>query len=207
MTMQSKQSNLPHHQAQFRDWKLGQIVMAGLLSIGAMLSFAPSSLAQRELETVSATSLTGQCRAVNKRTPIYVNRNPVSEALMLLETDNAVILAENGGSNGLIEVNKPRKGYVHTANLKQCPPQPIPPVAGVCRQVIQSQGLVVRAADGQSAEIIGSVAQNQKVTLTDPVDSRQRPDGHIWVRIIKPVPGWVSNGYVGQQFRNLGPCE
>ncbi|NJN48771.1 MAG: hypothetical protein HC805_01925 [Alkalinema sp. RL_2_19] len=33
----------------------------------------------------TTTTLVGQCRAVNKRTPIYSNRNPVSAVVMLLE--------------------------------------------------------------------------------------------------------------------------
>ncbi|MBE9028459.1 SH3 domain-containing protein [filamentous cyanobacterium LEGE 11480] len=157
-----------------------------------------------------AATLVGQCRAVNKRTPIYSNRNPVSEALVLLQRDNAVILGENGGSNGMISVNRPRKGYVHTANLKLCAAKPEPPTttkAGLCRQVLQQRGMVVRSIPGNSAPIVGGLKFNQKVTLSNPIASRQLNDGRVWVKITSPVNGWTSNGFVTQQFRNLGACQ
>ena len=188
--------------------KVSPIAVAGVVAFGVVASFSHPSLAQRESETMSAQSLVGQCRAVNKRTPIYRDRNPVSAVVMLLEPNNAVILNENGGENGMIGVSRPKPGFVHTPNLKMCPDKNQPtPILGVCRRVVQPQGLAIRKTPDPSAATIGGVAQNQKVTLTDPVQSRQGQDGRIWVRIVKPIDGWVSNGFVNQRYRNLGNCS
>jgi hypothetical protein len=194
-------------------------VTAGL-TIVPVLGLAPNVLAQdAPAPAAKEATLVGQCRAANKRTPIYSARNPVSEVVMLLENGNAVILSENGGENGLIGVSKPKVGFVHSPNLKDCPgkpkpptaeqPKPMPdkPIAGVCRKVVQPQGLIVRNEAGNAAPIVGSLALNEKITLAEPIETVERDDGRIWIKVAKPVAGWTSNGFVKQQFRNLGACE
>jgi hypothetical protein len=195
--------------------KISGAALVGL-TIGALLSVAPSAQAQ----DAAKTTLVGQCRAANKRTPIYSARNPVSEVVVLLDAGNAVILSENGGENGLIGVSKPKAGFVHTPNLKECPdkskpvatnpapaPAPTPAIAGICRKVVQTQGLVIKQEPGNTAAVVGGVALNDKLTLAEPIESRELDDGRVWLKIAKPVAGWVSNGFTKQQFRNLGACE
>jgi hypothetical protein len=192
------------------------------LMIVPVLGLAPSAAAQdAPAPAVKAATLIGQCRAANKRTPVYSTRNPVSEVVMLLETGNAVILGENGGENGMIGVDKPKKGFVHSPNLKDCPGKPKPttptaeqpkpatdqPIAGICRKVVQPQGLIVRNEAGNVAPIVGSLALNEKITLAEPIETAERDDGRIWIKIAKPVAGWASNGFTNQKFRNLGACE
>ncbi len=197
----------------------GVLVTTGLLIV-PVLGLVPKAMAQDAVAPAApAATLVGQCRAANKRTPIYSARNPTSAVVMLLETDNTVTLSENGGENGLIGVSKPKGGFVHTPNLKDCPGKPKPPtagqpkptpdqpIAGVCRKVVQSQGLVVRNAAGNTAPIVGSLAVNQKITLAEPIETVERDDGRIWIKVAKPVAGWTSNGFVKQEFRNLGACE
>jgi hypothetical protein len=193
------------------------LAMTGLVVV-PVLGLAPKVMAQDPVAPAAKeATLIGQCRAANKRTPIYSTRNPVSEVVALLETGNAVILSENGGENGLIGVSKPKAGFVHSPNLKDCPgkpkppiaeqPKPDKPIAGICRKVVQPQGLIVRNEAGNVAPIVGSLALNEKVTLAEPIETVERDDGRIWIKVAKPVAGWTSNGFVKQQFRNLGACE
>jgi Bacterial SH3 domain len=193
------------------------LAMTGLVFV-PVLGLAPKVMAQDPVAPAAKeATLIGQCRAANKRTPIYSTRNPVSEVVALLETGNAVILSENGGENGLIGVSKPKAGFVHSPNLKDCPgkpkppiaeqPKPDKPIAGICRKVVQPQGLIVRNEAGNVAPIVGSLALNEKVTLAEPIETVERDDGRIWIKVAKPVAGWTSNGFVKQQFRNLGACE
>jgi hypothetical protein len=189
-------------------------VASSVLTIGTMLNGlgVPRSFAQE----AAAKPLIGQCRAANKRTPIYVSRDPVSEVVILLERDNTVILAENTASSGMIAVNQPKPGFVSAVNLKQCsgkpapPPvseNPAPPKAGACRQVVPSLGLIVRNDAASTAAIVGSLAAKQKVTLVEPPESRKLGDGRIWIRLAAPIKGWVSDGLATEQVRNLGPCN
>ncbi len=197
------------------------LIGSGALMLGTVLNWAPSSFAQAPATRI----LIGQCRAVNKRTPIYTNRDPFSEVVVLLERDSATILAENGSISGMIAVSKPQPGFVSTVNLKQCsgqstppkvtttPQAPTPPKApttpktSVCRQVVQPQGLIVRSAPASAATIVGSFAANQKITLVEPLETRKLDDGRVWVRTATPIKGWVSEGFVNEQFRNLAPCN
>jgi hypothetical protein len=195
----------------------GVLVTTGLLIV-PVLGLAPKAMAQDPAAPADkAPTLVGQCRAANKRTPIYSTRNPASEVVALLEAGNAVRLSENGGENGLIGVSNPKAGFVHSPNLKDCPgkpkppmaepPKPDKPIAGICRKVVQPQGLIVRNEAGNVAPIVGSLALNEKVTLAEPIETVERDDGRVWIKVVKPVAGWTSNGFVKQQFRNLGACE
>lgn len=186
--------------------RFSQVTMAGVVLIGVISGLSNRSVAQREPET--ASTLIGQCRAVNKRTPIYSKRNPISEVVLLLQKDNAVILSENGGANGMIGVRQPQNGYVHAPNLKMCPKTPTPkPIVGVCRKVVQPQGLAIRKTPDPGSATIGGIDVNQTITLVNPVESRQGRDGRIWVKVMKPIAGWISNGFVNQRYRNLGSCS
>jgi hypothetical protein len=166
----------------------------------------------------TAPELVGQCRAVNKQTPLYKDRNTTSEAATLLKINEKVTLAENAGSSGLISVSAPAKGFVLMANLKSCPGQkpptkpptskpttPTTPVSS-CRVVVQKQGLSIRQEPGAGA-VLGGVALNEKVTLADPAETKTATDGRDWVKLAKPMAGWVSEGFKEQAFKNLAVCN
>jgi hypothetical protein len=182
------------------------LLISGWLLVNLTL---PAQAQAPGAKPAESNTLVGQCRAANKRTPIYLNRNPVSEVVVLLETNATVTLAENGGANEMIGVSKPKSGFVHAPNLKNCAnanaPKPTP--TGVCRLVVQPQGLIVRNEAGNAAPIVGSLAPKTKVTLAEPISTVERDDGRVWLKVAQPVAGWVSNGFVNQQFRNLGACE
>jgi hypothetical protein len=167
-----------------------------------VLAQAPS-----QAQSKPVAELIGQCRAVNKQTPLYKERNPASAALVLLKANEKVTLAENAGASGLISVSTPDKGFVLMANLKGCPgqPKPTPTPTGSCRVVVQKQGLSIRREPG-AGEVVGGVGVNDKVTLADPLEMKAASDGRDWVKIVKPVEGWVSEGRTGQAFKNLGAC-
>jgi hypothetical protein len=155
----------------------------------------------------AAADLIGQCRAVNRQTPIFEARSTTSTAAGLLKMNDKVTLAENSGSVGLIAISKPTKGFIQMANLKNCPGQTPPPKpVGDCRVVTQIKGLSVRKEPG-AGDVVGGVAQNDKVTLVMPIETKAATDGRDWVKIAKPVSGWVSEGFTGQNFRNLGACK
>ncbi|MFM2429966.1 MAG: hypothetical protein RLZZ511_1179 [Cyanobacteriota bacterium] len=188
------------------------LLISGWLLVNLTVPAQTQTAQAQEAPAADSNSLVGQCRAANKRTPIYINRNPVSEVVMLLETNATVTIAENGGENGMIGVNKPKSGFVHAPNLKNCAnaPRPTPPKpspSGVCRLVVQPQGLVVRNEAGNNAPVVGSLAPKTKITLAEPISTVERDDGRIWLKVAQPVAGWVSNGFVSQQFRNLGACD
>jgi hypothetical protein len=183
------------------------------ITISTFATFAPAAIAQDEPTPAqkAAPSLIGQCRAVNRQTPVFEARSTTSAALTLLKTNDKVTLAEEGGSNGLIAISKPAKGFIATANLKGCPgstppAKPEPKPTGDCRIVTQTKGLSVRAEPGAGA-VVGGVAQNDKITLANPNETKAASDNRDWVKITKPVEGWVSEGFTGQTFRNLGACK
>jgi hypothetical protein len=161
-------------------------------------------------EVAAPAVLTGQCRAVNKPTPIYKERATTSAVAVLLKAEDKVTLAEESAQNGLIAVSAPSKGYVQPANLKLCPgkptpPKPTPPTDGSsCRLVIQKLGLVVRKDADIKSDVVGGVGFNEKVTLVTPIDSKT-VDGRNWTHLAKP-DGWVSDGFDGAIGKNLGTC-
>jgi hypothetical protein len=173
----------------------------GVIALTGALAIQSPTLAQDE----KAAGLVGQCRAVNKQTPLYKERNTSSEAVTLLKGNEKVTLAENAGASGLISVSAPAKGFVLMANLKACPGSTTPPATGSCRLVVQKQGLAVRKEPG-SGEVVGGVALNDKVTLVSPPEKTTATDGRDWVKISKPVAGWVSEGFKDQTFKNLAAC-
>jgi hypothetical protein len=184
------------------------VMGAAIVTFGAVT--APAMAQDATPAATAAPSLIGQCRAVNKQTPVFESRSTTSSAVTLLKANEKVTLAEEGGTNGLIAINKPAKGFVASANLKACPgstpPKPEPKPAGDCRVVVQTKGLSVRAEPG-AGSVVGGVAQNDKITLANPNETKAASDGRDWVKIVKPVEGWVSEGFTGQTFKNLGACK
>lgn len=158
-----------------------------------------------------AAPLIGQCRAVNKQTPLFKTRSTSGEAVVLLKTNDQVTLSENSASDGLISVSKPSAGFVAVANLKTCPggtkPPVTPPVDGsACRLVVQSKGLAIRKDPATTGEVVGGVGFNEKVTLAMPMD-KKIIEGRTWLKIEKPNMGWVSEGFEAQPFKNLASCK
>ncbi len=182
---------------------LGSLMAAGVVVVS---SVAPV-MAQ-------AAPLIGQCRAVNKQTPLFKTRSTSGEAATLLKANDQVVLSENSASDGLIAVSKPSAGFVAVANLKTCPGGTKPPVtppttpgdASACRLVVQSKGLAIRKDPATTGEVVGGVGFNEKVTLVMPMEKKVI-DGRTWLKIEKPNMGWVSEGFEAQAFKNLASCK
>jgi hypothetical protein len=183
---------------------LGSFVAAGAVLVA---SVAPV-MAQ-------AAPLIGQCRAVNKQTPLFKTRSTSGEAVVLLKSNDQVVLSENSASDGLISVSKPSAGFVAVANLKACPgakPPVTPPVKpptkpdDACRLVVQSKGLAIRKDPATTGEVVGGAAFNEKVTLVMPME-KKIIEGRTWLKIEKPSMGWLSEGFEAQAFKNLASCK
>ncbi|MBD2328335.1 hypothetical protein [Alkalinema sp. FACHB-956] len=179
-------------------FRWGQSAMAIVAVTLASTSFAPSAQAQ---------GISGQCRAIKQQTAVFKDRSSTSAALVILKADAKVTLAEDAAQDGLIAVSAPTKGFVQTANLKMCPGKPpVKPVEGSCRVVTQKLGLIVRK-EPMSADVVGGVAMNEKITLASPAEMKEASDGRTWVKIVKPLEGWVSEGFTGAPFKNFEACK
>ena len=176
--------------------KLNYGWVGAVLSLSTIVVVGPSNSAM-------AADLMGQCRAAKQATGIYDKPVTTGKPIAMLKTNDRVTLAANMGKDGLIEINVPSDGFVKTADLKMCGtvkpvPTPTPTEGSSCRLVTQVRGLVIRKGPG-SAEVVGGVAQNEKITLVSPMESKTTADGRTWIKIIKPMEGWVSEG-----FKNAG---
>jgi hypothetical protein len=175
-----------------------------LLSLWAIVigTSSPASAAD-------AVKLTGQCRAAKQATGLYRDRDSSSVLVKLLKLGDEVTLAEETASGNLIMVSTPNKGFVQTVNLKMCSGAVVPvtpdPNVSSCRLVTQPMGLAIRKGPGGSNEAVAGVAQNQKITLVTPPESKNTDDGRTWIKISKPAEGWVSEGFVNGG-KNVAPC-
>lgn len=175
-----------------------------LVSLGAMVigTSSPASAAD-------AVKLTGQCRAAKQATGLYKDRDSSSMLVTSLKLGDKVTLAEETATNNMILVSTPSKGFVQAVNLKMCPGVVVPvtpnPNVSSCRLVTQPMGLAIRKGPGGSSEAVAGVAQNQKITLVTPPESKNTDDGRTWIKISKPAEGWVSEGFVNAG-KNVAPC-
>ena len=169
--------------------KLNYGWVGAVLSLSAIAIVGPGN-------SVMAADLMGQCRAAKQATGIYDKPVSTGKPIAMLKTNDRVTLAANTAKDGLIEINVPSDGFIKTADLKMCGKLPLEPSA--CRLVTQVRGLVIRTGPG-SAEVVGGVAQNEKITLVSPMESKDTADGRTWIKIVKPMAGWVSEG-----FKNAG---
>jgi hypothetical protein len=178
---------------------IGAIATTGLgLPVAAQPEPSPSAIPTQD-------SLVGQCRAVNKPTPIYTTTSVTSPTLGTLATNSKVTLADNGNGAGFIGISKPLKGFVQTANLKACPPAP---PANACRRVIYPPygGVNIRREPNITSELLGGIPYLERLYLTTvPATTKTDSSNRVWVEIAKPINGWVSNGFKGGNS-NLGYC-
>lgn len=155
----------------------------------------------------AAASIVGQCRAAKQSTAIFSQRSSTSAVVAPLPANQRVTLSENGGADGFIGISAPSKGFVQTVNLKPCETD-TPPNKGLCRRVSQTQGLIVRQGPNTSANVVGGVDFNSQVFLTTtPATTSTSSDGRVWVRVAKPLEGWVSNGFKNSGSTNLVFCQ
>lgn len=171
------------------------------LSLGTIVLFGTGSSA-------SAAELIGQCRAAKQATGIYPKPSATGKPLTMLKTNDRVTLSANTAKDGMIAINVPQEGFIATADLKMCgttPPKPDPkPTGSTCRVVTQVKGLAIRKAPG-TGEVIGGVGPNEKITLVSPMESKDTTDGRTWIKIAKPMEGWVSEGFKNAG-KNVAPC-
>ena len=168
--------------------KLNYGWVGAVLSLSAIAVVGPGN-------SVMAADLMGQCRAAKQATGIYDKPVSTGKPIAMLKTNDRVTLAANTAKDGLIEINVPSDGFIKTADLKMC--EKLVPTSA-CRLVTQVRGLVIRTGPG-SAEVVGGVAQDEKITLVSPMESKDTADGRTWIKIVKPMEGWVSEG-----FKNAG---
>lgn len=104
-------------------------------------------------------------------------------------------------SNGY--VNGTRSNLIYCRNIDPVPdPEPLP--GERCRRVLAEQGLTVRAQPTPFSARVGGVGYNDRVTLVEGYRGIQGPEGRIWIGIVEPLSGFVSNGYGGAS--NLARC-
>ncbi len=173
-----------------------------------------------------AQELVGQCRAASRSIFIYRERSTASPT-RALEPNEQVVLAEEDGRGGWIEISSPIRGFVEARDLKRCsgepeqtvtrprPPRseevvtrPRPPRSNLCRQVTYQglEGVVVRERPDISSRPISTVFFEERVTLSNPPQSRVDGEGREWVRLTSPVVGWMSNGFPATGDLNLSAC-
>ena len=175
--------------------------IAGLALIATTGAITPA-FAQNP---AAAPVLSGQCREAKVSTPIFSQRSSTSSTVSLLATAQRVTLAENAVVNGFILVNVPSNGYVQAVNLRACSGQP---PKGLCRRVVQPQGLIIRQGPNTTSAIVGGADFNSQVFVTtNPATASTAADGRVWVQIAKPVAGWVSNGFQSAPGGNLVFCQ
>lgn len=168
----------------------------------------PAAMAQ------TGGSLTGQTRCAKQSTAIFAQRSAASPVVRTLVENQPVTLAENTSEGGFIAVNAPVRGFIQTVTLRLCPtggnpnPNPNPSPTATCRRVTQTQGLIVRQGANVSSPVVGSVGNNSQVFLTtNPATTSVDSSGRIWVRLARPVAGWVSNGFQNVPGTNLVNCQ
>ncbi len=159
-------------------------------------------------------SLTGQTRCAKQSTAIFAQRSAASPVVRALSENQAMTLSENAASGGFIAVSAPATGFVQTVTLRLCPtsggtpPGGTPSPTATCRRVSQTQGLIVRQGANVSSPVVGGVDFNSQVFLTtNPATASTDSSGRIWVRLAKPVAGWVSNGFQNAPGSNLVNCQ
>ncbi len=160
-------------------------------------------------QTPAATPvLSGQCREAKVSTPLFSQRSSTSSTVSLLTAGQKMTLAENAVTNGFILVSAPpNKGYVQAVNLRACSGQP-PNDKALCRRVTQTQGLIIRQGPNTTSAIVGGVDFNSQVFVTtNPATASTAADGRVWVKIARPVAGWVSNGFQNAPGSNLVFCQ
>jgi uncharacterized protein YgiM (DUF1202 family) len=200
---------------KLNDWKISVMAVVAMAATG--VSSGPSADAQPK------PTLIGQCRAAKQSMAIFKTASATSAVVTTLKPDDKVTLAAETSKDGLIEVSTPSKGFVQTINLKACPgapkpddkptpkpddkPTPKPDDQGLCRFVVQSQGLVIRKEPSASSAVVGEAPANTRVTLTtSPATAKTDTTGRVWVAISGPQSGWVSNGF-GKGVSNLIFCK
>ncbi len=178
--------------------KLNYGWVGAILSLSTIAVMGPSN-------SVMAADLMGQCRAAKQATGIYEKPVSTGKTTAMLKMNDRVTLAANIAKDGMIEINVPSDGFVKTSDLKMCgtPTKPTDkptdkPTGSSCRVVTQVKGLAIRTAPS-SGDVVGGVAQNDKITLVSPMESKDTTDGRTWIKIVKPMEGWVSEG-----FKNAG---
>ncbi len=65
----------------------------------------------------------------------------------------------------------------------------------LCRRVFEPRGLVVHVRPTPNSPTVGGVPYRSQVTITPDSKGIRGPGGRTWVKITKPLSGFVSNGY------------
>ena len=174
----------------------------------------PQSQQKRTFQLVQG--LVGQCRAASRSIFVYRERSTASPT-RALEPNEQVVLAEEDGRGGWIAINSPIRGFVETRDLKRCSEKPEPeaivpppprPRSSLCRQVTYQglEGVVVRERPDIYSRPLSTVFFEERITLSNPPQSRVDGEGREWVRLTSPIVGWISNGFPASGDLNLSAC-
>lgn len=175
----------------------GALIAASALVFSPIMSFKGSAdTVPTNINTLELAQA-GQCRAANRTLDIFSRASLLVDSLTVytLAPNEEVTLVE-GATNGYARVSAPANGYVIARYLKSCGGTPPPPPPGrLCRNVLVPGGLVIRSGANTTASQVGTVAQNARVSLTNPRDRRLESSGRAWEHIVAPTTGWVSSGF------------
>lgn len=150
----------------------------------------------------------GECRAAARSTFIYQERSTTNR-IRALQSNEQIILAEDGGRDGWIAVSSPISGFVQTKDLKRCGEvSTLPARRNLCRQVIYEgvEGVAVRERPEVSSTQVSTVFFGDRITLSNPPQFITDGMGREWTKLADPSVGWMSNGIPARGDINLIAC-
>ncbi|MCW6037386.1 hypothetical protein K4A83_14045 [Spirulina subsalsa FACHB-351] len=165
---------------------------------------APTQLAQSRFD---------RCRRANTSIFIYRDRSP-ERPIATVQANEQVQLAEQNPVGGWIAVNEPVRGFVEARFLTQCDDVG-DFIEGSITQIMSSRlcvnsrpssnaGLPIYSEPRTGSRTIDRVFRGEEVTATN--YSLDRRAGRLWLRISRPVPGWVDYGNLSTGEVNFIPC-
>ncbi|WP_017305804.1 hypothetical protein [Spirulina subsalsa] len=165
---------------------------------------APTQLAQRF----------DSCRRANTSIFIYRDRSP-ERPLATVQANEQIQLAEQNPIGGWIAVNAPVRGFVEARFLTRCDDGGDDTLVGPITQIMSSRlcvnnrpssnaGLPIYSEPRTGSRTIDRVFRGEEVTATN--YSLDRRAGRLWLRISRPVPGWVDYGNLTTGEVNFIPC-
>ncbi len=136
---------------------------------------------------------TTNCRRVVTRGGNLIVRSSPSGSIIGSLSNRTLVTIENQTANGWAQISSPVKGYVSAAFLKLCA-EPTPPsnteIPGDnYRRVAAESGLRVRQEPSINSPIVGSLANEERVTIVN-------RGANGWVPISSPIKGYVSSAYL-----------
>lgn len=80
------------------------------------------------------------------------------------------------------------------------------PMYSYCQEVVEPEGLVIRARPSDEAERVGGLAEGRTLLVASDMLPVLDTTGRYWLAIDYPVAGYISGGY-SANFENIEPCR